>query len=64
MFLASASTKRPIAMSCLIIALVILGFNSYRKLSIENLPSVDVPYITITTTWLGASPEDMDVFRS
>lgn len=60
MFLASASTKRPIAMSCLIIALVILGFNSYRKLSIENLPSVDVPYITITTTWLGASPEDME----
>ncbi len=60
MFLASASTKRPIAMSCLIIALVILGFNSYRKLSLENLPSVDVPYVTITTTWLGASPEDME----
>lgn len=60
MFLASASTKRPIAMSCLIIALVILGFNSFRKLSLENLPSVDVPYVTITTTWLGASPEDME----
>jgi len=60
MFLANASTKRPIAMSCLLIALIALGFNAYRKLSLESLPSVDIPYITVTTTWLGASPEDME----
>ncbi len=60
MFLAAASTKRPIAMSCLLIALTVLGLNSYRKISLENLPSVDVPYVTITTTWPGASPEDIE----
>ncbi len=60
MFLASASTKRPIAMSCLLIALIILGINSFRKMSVEDMPSVDIPYITIMTTWVGASPEDVE----
>jgi hydrophobic/amphiphilic exporter-1 (mainly G- bacteria), HAE1 family len=60
MFLATASTKRPIAMTCLLIALIVLGLNSYRKLSIENMPAVDIPYIAILTTWVGASPEDVE----
>ena len=60
MFLANASTKRPIAMSCLLIALIALGLNSYRKISIENMPAVDIPYIAIVTTWVGASPEDIE----
>ncbi len=47
-------------MSCLLIALVGLGLNSYRKLALENLPATDIPYVTITTTWVGATPEDME----
>lgn len=60
MFLATAATKRPVATSALLIALVLLGLNSYRKLSLENLPAVDAPYVTITTVWPGASPEDIE----
>jgi hydrophobic/amphiphilic exporter-1 (mainly G- bacteria), HAE1 family len=60
MFLANASTKRPIAISCLLIALIALGLNSYRKLSIENIPSVDIPVVTVLTTWVGASPADIE----
>ena len=60
MFLATASTKRPIAMTCLLIALVALGLNSYRKLSLEDLPAVDIPYVTVITQWVGASPEDIE----
>ncbi len=60
MFLATASTKRPIAMSCLLIALIALGLNSYRKMSLEDMPKVDIPYVTIVTTWVGASPEDIE----
>ena len=60
MFLANASTKRPVAVSCMLIALIALGLNTWRKLSLDFLPSVDIPYITIQTTWLGASPEDME----
>ncbi len=60
MFLADASTKRPVAMTCLLIALTFLGFNSYRKLSVENLPKIDIPYITIQTVWAGATPADIE----
>lgn len=60
MFLATASTKRPIAMGCLLIALIALGFNSYRKIPLEQMPSIDIPYAVIVTTWAGASPEDIE----
>ena len=60
MFLTTAATKRPIAMTSLLIALVLLGVNSYRKLSLESLPAIDVPYVTITAIWPGASPEDAE----
>lgn len=60
MFLATASTKRPIAMTCLLIALVIMGVNAYRKLSVEDMPAVDIPYVTVLTTWVGASPENVE----
>lgn len=60
MFLATASTKRPIAMGCLLIALIGLGLNSFRKIPIENMPAVDIPYVAVVTTWVGASPEDIE----
>ena len=60
MFLADASTKRPVAMTCLLIALTFLGFNSYRKISVENLPKIDIPYMTIQTVWAGATPADIE----
>ena len=60
MFLATASTKRPIATTCLLIALIALGFNSYRKIPLEQMPAVDIPYAVILTTWVGASPEDVE----
>jgi len=60
MFLSNASLKRPIAMSCLLIALVLLGLNSYRKMGLEMLPSIDAPIITIKTIYPGASPEQIE----
>ena len=60
MFLSDASTRRPIAMSCLIIGLTLLGLNSYRKMGLELMPKMDVPFITVTTIYPGASPEQIE----
>jgi len=60
MFLSDLSIKRPIAMGCLIIGLTLLGMNAYRKLGVELMPRMDVPYITITTIYPGASPEQIE----
>lgn len=60
MFLSDASIKRPVAMSCLIIGLTLLGLNSYRKMGLELMPRMDVPFITITTIYPGATPEQIE----
>lgn len=60
MFLSDASIKRPVAMSCLIIGLMLLGLNASRKMSVEFMPKMDAPYITIVTTYPGASPEEIE----
>ena len=60
MILSDVSIRRPIAMGCLIIGLTLLGFNAYRKMGLELMPKVDVPYITIVTIYPGASPEELE----
>ncbi len=60
MFLSDASIRRPIAMGCLIIALSLLGVNAYRKMGVELMPKMDVPYLTVTTIYPGASPEQIE----
>ena len=60
MFLSNASVRRPVAMACLIIALTFLGVNAYRKIGLELFPKVDLPYITITTVYPGASPAEIE----
>ncbi|MCP3966379.1 MAG: efflux RND transporter permease subunit [Lentisphaerae bacterium] len=61
MFLSNFSIKRPIAMSCLILTLLLFGLNSYRKLGLDLMPEIEVPYVTIETVYPGASPEKIEV---
>lgn len=61
MSLADSSTRHPVAMACLLIALTALGLNAYRKISLENLPKFEIPYVTVLTTWPGATPEDIEI---
>ena len=60
MFLASASTKRPIAMSVLIIMLSFFGFLTLKRLGNDLLPTVEVPYVTISVVYAGASPDELE----
>ncbi len=61
MFLTQFSVKRPIAMSCLIIALVLLGLNSYRNIGVDMMPSVEIPFVSISAVYPGASPEEIEI---
>ena len=60
MFLSDASVRRPVAMCCLIIALSLLGLNSFREMGMEWLPRVDLPYITVVTVYPGGSREEIE----
>jgi len=59
-FLSTASVRRPVAMSCLIIGLTLLGFNAWRKMQLELMPRTDIPFITVVTVFPGASPEQIE----
>jgi HAE1 family hydrophobic/amphiphilic exporter-1 len=60
MILSDLSIRRPVAMSCVLIALTLLGLNAYRKMGLELMPKVDLPFITILTVYPGATPEELE----
>src|SRR5689334_2309703 len=59
MFLSDVSIKRPVFATMMMVALVVLGIVSYRRLAIDEYPDVTYPTITVQTSYPGASPEVM-----
>ncbi|HYT84431.1 MAG TPA: efflux RND transporter permease subunit, partial [Gemmatimonadales bacterium] len=60
MFLSDLSIKRPVFATMMIMALVVLGLFSYRRLNIDQFPDVDFPLLVIQTRYAGASPESVE----
>jgi HAE1 family hydrophobic/amphiphilic exporter-1 len=58
--LAEICIRRPVFATMLIVALVVVGFNSYRQLGVDYFPKVEFPFVTITTVLPGASPEEVE----
>ena len=58
--LAEICIKRPVFATMLILMLVVLGFDAYRKLGVDLFPKIDFPTVTITTTLRGAAPEEVE----
>ena len=55
--LAKFSVKKPFTIVVAIILVLILGVVSYTNMSIDLIPSFNLPYAVISTTYAGASPE-------
>lgn len=60
MLLSDLSIRRPILAAVMMLALVTLGIFSYRRLSVEMYPNVEIPVVTIVTKFPGASPESVE----
>ena len=60
MNLPEMSLKRPIAMAVVIIALMMFGVLAWRSSGVDLLPLVDVPYVTVTVVYPGATPEEIE----
>lgn len=58
--LAEICIKRPVFATMLIMALVVLGVDSYRRLGVDFFPKVEFPFVTITTVLPGAAPEEVE----
>jgi HAE1 family hydrophobic/amphiphilic exporter-1 len=60
MLLSDLSIKRPVLAAVMMLTLVVLGIFSYRRLSVEMYPNVEIPVVSIVTKFPGASPESVE----
>lgn len=54
------SVKRPYTVFVGMILVIILGVISFTSMTTDLLPSMDLPYVAIITTYPGASPEKIE----
>src|SRR5690606_35800848 len=52
--------RRPIFTTMIMTGLIVLGIFSFRKLSIDQFPDVDIPVVSVQTTYPGASAETIE----
>ncbi|AFM42279.1 cation/multidrug efflux pump [Desulfosporosinus acidiphilus SJ4] len=59
MNLTEISVKKPAAMWMVVVLLVALGIIGYTNMGANLLPSMNIPIISVTTTYSGANAEDI-----
>jgi len=57
---ASLFIDRPRIIFLIIIAILIWGFSSYLQMAKEINPEIRLPYIYVSTSYIGASPEEVE----
>jgi HAE1 family hydrophobic/amphiphilic exporter-1 len=60
MFLSNLSIRQPVFATMMMVALAVLGVASYHQLKVDQFPNVDIPVVTVTTVYPGASPETIE----
>lgn len=54
------AVKRPVTMIIMVSVLLILGFFTYSKLSVDLLPEMELPVAAVMTSYSGAGPEEVE----
>src|ERR1700741_1498744 len=58
--LSGVSIRRPVFTTMMMVALVVLGLFSFRRLAIDLYPDVDIPVVSVQTIYAGASSETVE----
>lgn len=64
MNLANLSIKRPVFITCIVTMILVVGWLSLKKLPVDLFPNVTFPIVTVTTTYPGAGPEEVETLVS
>ena len=54
------SVKKPFTVLVAVILVLILGVVSFTGMTTDLLPSMELPYVVVVTTYPGASPEKVE----
>ena len=60
MKLAKVAIERPVATLMVYIAVILLGFISLRQLSVDLLPEISYPRLSVVTEYRGVAPEEIE----
>jgi HAE1 family hydrophobic/amphiphilic exporter-1 len=60
MRLTQVSIKRPVTTLMFFLAIVLLGFVSLRELSVDLLPDISFPRLSVVTEYPGVAPEEIE----
>ena len=60
MFLSNLSIKRPVFATMMMVALMVLGLFSLRRLPLDEMPDVEFPFLMVQTIYPGAGPEAVE----
>ena len=60
MKLARLAIDRPVTVYMFFIAVILLGFVSLRELSVDLLPEINYPRLSVVTRYSGVAPEEME----
>lgn len=52
--------KRPVTTFLVVVSLIFFGFMSITNQKMELMSDIEMPMMIVTTTYAGASPEDVD----
>ena len=55
-----SAIEKPVTTALIFIAVIIIGIYSFLKLPIDQFPEMDPPYITVMTTYPGASASEIE----
>ena len=60
MFLSDISIKRPIMMTMALMVFVVFGALAYFGLTLDMMPDVDIPVVTVRRVYPGGNPEEIE----
>lgn len=58
--LSKLSVKKPYTVVVAVVLVILLGVVSFTNMTVDLLPSMNLPYALVMTTYAGASPEEVE----
>jgi HAE1 family hydrophobic/amphiphilic exporter-1 len=60
MILSKMAVTRPVLTTVIVTAILVLGIFSYFRLVVDLFPEIEFPFVTVTTIYPGAGPEEVE----
>jgi len=60
MKIAETAVKRPVAITMIMMIIIVLGMTMLFKLPIQLFPDMEMPIVSVSTKYFGASPQDIE----